>query len=71
MAFPGAKDMNEALQRMQQMTGQMGGAGRGPQKGGARGGFSMPKGAGAGGSDAQLKAAMQMLQQMQQKGGKR
>jgi hypothetical protein len=68
MAFPGAKDMNDALQRMQQMTGQMGGMNRGPQKGGARGGFSQPQGQS---QDAQLKAAMAMLQNMQQKGGKR
>jgi hypothetical protein len=58
MAFPGAKDMGEAMKRMQQMAGQMGG--RGPGRPG------MPPG-----GDAQLKAAMQMLQQMQQKGGKR
>lgn len=60
MAFPGAKNMNEALGRMQQM---MKGMPRGAMPGG-------PRGAGGGGSDAQLKAAMNMLQQMQ-KGKKR
>lgn len=58
MAFPGAKNMNEALGRMQQM---MKGMPRGAMPGGPRGG---------GNSDAQLKAAMNMLQQMQ-KGKKR
>lgn len=47
MAFPGAKNMNEAMARMQQMTQGMG-----------RGG------------NAQLKSAMDLLQQMQ-KSGKR
>lgn len=65
MAFPGAKDMNEAVAQMQKMMGGMGGLGamgRGPMKGPGRpGGQQM---------DAQLKAAMEMLQQMQ-KGGKR
>jgi hypothetical protein len=64
MAFPGAKDMNDAMRRMQQMMGSAGG-GRGPQMPGGFGG-----GGKGGGSDAQLKAAMQMLQQIQ-KGGKR
>lgn len=50
MAFPGAKNMNDALSRMQGMMGGMGG--RGPAKG----------------SDAQLKAAMEMLQQMKKPG---
>ncbi len=59
MAFPGAKNMNEAMGRMQQM---MGGMNRGPMKGAARGGGQQ--------MDAQLRAAMDMLQQMQ-KGGKR
>ena len=57
MAFPGTKNMNEALAKMQNMTRTMN---RGPQRGG--GGGSNP--------DAQLKAAMDMLQQMK-KGGKR
>jgi hypothetical protein len=63
MAFPGAKDMGEAMKKMQQMAGQMGAmggrGGRGP---------GMPAG---GNQDQQLKAAMQMLQQMQGKGPKR
>jgi hypothetical protein len=57
MAFPGAKNMNEALARMQQMSK---GLNRGPRQGGG----------GGGNMDAQLKAAMDMLQKMQ-KGGKR
>lgn len=56
MAFPGAKNMNEAMARMQTM---MQGMNRGPQPG---------KGKGA--ADAQLRAAMDMLRQMQ-KSGKR
>jgi hypothetical protein len=59
MAFPGAKNMNEAMGRMQQM---MGGMNRGPMKGPNRGGGQQ--------MDAQLRAAMDMLQQMQ-KGNKR
>ncbi|HAR43227.1 MAG TPA: hypothetical protein DCS07_11465 [Bdellovibrionales bacterium] len=57
MAFPGAKNMNEAVNSMQSMMGQR------------RGGFP---GAGGGGKnmDAQLKAAMDMLQKSK-KGGKR
>ncbi|OFZ19688.1 MAG: hypothetical protein A2X94_16670 [Bdellovibrionales bacterium GWB1_55_8] len=63
MAFPGAKNMNEAVAGMQQMMkGMQGRGGRGP-------GF--PAGPARGGaSDPQLKAAMDMLQQMQ-KGGKK
>ena len=59
MAFPGAKNMNEAMARMQGMMGQMGGS-RGPGRPGA-GGQNM---------DAQLRAAMDMLQNMN-KGNKR
>jgi hypothetical protein len=64
MAFPGTKDMGEAMKKMQQMMGGMG------AMGGARGGRGpgMPSG---GNQDQQLKAAMQMLQQMQGKGPKR
>ncbi|HLE00821.1 MAG TPA: hypothetical protein VJB59_11210 [Bdellovibrionota bacterium] len=62
MAFPGAKNMNEALASMQQMT-------QGLRARGGRAPFGAP-GAGGKGSDAQLKAAMDMLQQMQ-KGKKR
>jgi len=57
MAFPGAKNMNEAVSRMQQM---MQGANRGPRQGGGMGGNR----------DAQLRAAMDMLQKIQ-KSGKR
>lgn len=73
MAFPGTKNMGEALGKMQQMMqggmGGFGGAGgpmknRGPRSGPGGG---MPQ---AGQMDAQLKAAMDMLQKMQ-KGGKR
>jgi hypothetical protein len=67
MAFPNAKNMNEALSQMQGMMGAMGGARGGMGRGFPGGG--MPKGGKAknGSSDAQLKAAMQMLQNMQQK----
>jgi hypothetical protein len=59
MAFPNAKNMNEAMEKMQQMAK---GLSRGPRPVGMPGG--------AGGADNQLKAAMDMLQQMQ-KGKKR
>ena len=77
MAFPGAKDMGAALQQMQQMMGGMGGAG------GMGGMGGMPTGLPMGGvngskagkgskqdADAQLKAAMNMLENMK-KGNKR
>ena len=82
MAFPGSKNMGDAMMQMQKMMGGAGGGmpgmpamGRGKP---ARGGGGNPfAGAGGGGgrpggngSDAQLKAAMEMLQKMQ-KGGKR
>jgi hypothetical protein len=67
MAFPNAKNMNEALSQMQNMMGAMGSRG-----GGMRGGNPFAGAGGGGkGSDAQLKAAMQMLQNMQKKGGRR
>ena len=85
MAFPGAKDMNEALSQMQGMMSAMGGGrpGMPNMKGGmpnlgalagnmggrAAGGARGP--GGPGGNDAQLKAAMDMLKNMQQKGGRR
>ncbi len=74
MAFPGAKDMNDALSQMQKMMGGMGGAGM--PRGGGFGGPGMQRGpmggkGGAGGKDAQLKAAMDMLQNMQKNGGKK
>lgn len=53
MAFPGAKDMGEALKQMQSMMGSMGGGRPG-----------MPRGANM---DAQLKAAMDMLQNAQKR----
>jgi hypothetical protein len=63
MAFPGAKNMNEALAQMQKM---MGGMPKGGMPKGGRGGF--PGGGGGGGNmDAQLKQAMQMLQNMNKK----
>ncbi|MBI2711902.1 MAG: hypothetical protein HYX41_03410 [Bdellovibrio sp.] len=58
MAFPGAKNMNEAMARMQNM---MQGMNRGPRGPGMGGG---------GNRDAQLRAAMDMLKNMQ-KGAKR
>ncbi len=57
MAFPGAKNMNDALTKMQQMAQ---GLSRGPR---ASAGVQ-------GNMDSQLKAAMEMLQKMQ-KGVKR
>jgi hypothetical protein len=53
MAFPNAKNMNEALSQMQKMMGVMGG----------KPGFGAP----AGNRDAQLKAAMDMLQNMKKR----
>lgn len=80
MAFPNAKNMNDAMGKMQQMMGGMGGMGgmagmgnkglsRGPVPGGNRGMAGGRAAAGGGGMDNQLKAAMDMLQQMQK--GKR
>lgn len=71
MAFPNAKNMNEALAGMQQMMQGMQGmrGSRGPGRPGAPFSGGMPAGGGKN-MDAQLKAAMEMLQQMQ-KGGKR
>jgi hypothetical protein len=59
MAFPGAKDMNDALSRMQGMMRQMGGS-KGPGRPGM-GGMGGPQ------MDAQLKAAMEMLQKQKGK----
>ena len=58
MAFPGAKNMNEALQKMQQMM--KGFQGKGGFPGGRGGGPGGPAG-----GKGQLQAAMNMLQQMQ------
>lgn len=65
MAFPNAKNMNEALAGMQQMMSGMQGmrGGRGPMGG-------MPGGAGGKNMDSQLKAAMDMLQKIQQNKGR-
>jgi len=64
MAFPNAKNMNEALGQMQSMMNAGGG-----KKGKRRGGASLPGGMSGGGSnrDAQLKAAMDMLKNAQKK----
>ncbi len=74
MAFPGAKDMNEALAQMQGMMKGMGGARAGGRAPGPFGAMSRGKGSGGRANpnmDAQLKAAMDMLQKMQQSGKKR
>lgn len=61
MAFPNAKNMTDALSQMQGMMGRLQGG---------RVGMGMGPGKGPGkGNDAQLKAAMDMLQKLQQ--GKR
>jgi hypothetical protein len=65
MAFPGAKNMNEAMGKMQQMMQGMQG-----MQGLPRGGRPGAAGMGGNNMDAQLRAAMDMLQKMQ-KGGKR
>jgi hypothetical protein len=64
MAFPGTKNMNEAMAKMQQMMGGLN-RGAGP---GRPGGFPGAGGMPAGNMDAQLKAAMDMLQKMQKTG---
>jgi hypothetical protein len=61
MAFPGTKDMNEAVAKMQSMMGSMGQMQnrpgfRGPGVGGGGGGKNV---------DPQLKAALDMLQKIQ------
>jgi hypothetical protein len=66
MAFPNAKNMNEALSQMQGMFQGMQGMGRPPLKGVPNRGPAPSNN-----MDAQLKAAMDMLQKMQQKGPKR
>ncbi len=69
MAFPKAKNMNDAMSQMQNMMGGLGGLG---------GGKGLPPNLGQmmgqmGGKDmqAQMKTAMDMLAQMQKNGGKR
>src|SRR5690606_10708561 len=59
MAFPGAKDMNEAVAQMQKMMGGMGGR-PGMKGGNPFGGMAGPRG-GSKANDAQLRAAMEML----------
>jgi hypothetical protein len=61
--FPNAKNMNEAMASMQQMMSGFGGMGGMANL--AKGAKGLPRGA-AGGSDAQLKAAMEMLKKMKQ-----
>ncbi|MBL7715119.1 MAG: hypothetical protein JNL01_06585 [Bdellovibrionales bacterium] len=59
MAFPGSKNMGEALAQMQKMMGGAGGMGGfGGMPGGMRGGANQ---------EAQLKAAMDMLKNLQKK----
>jgi hypothetical protein len=71
MAFPNAKNMGDAMAQMQQMMGGMQGMMGGMQ--GGRGGnpFGAMQGRGRGGApqnmDAQLKAAMDMLNKMQKR----
>ena len=67
MAFPGAKNMNEAVSQMQGMMKAMKRGGRGGKRRGGFPGGGMPGGGGR--NDAQLKAAMDMLQNMQKKKG--
>ena len=64
MAFPGAKDMNEAREKMMGMMKNF--------QGGGMPGMSAGLGTSGGSTaDAQLKAAMNMLKTIQQKGAKR
>lgn len=67
MAFPNAKNMNDALSQMQGMMGAFQGAshkGKGKGRGGSPFGPGMSRG---GSQDAQLKAAMDMLKKIQKK----
>lgn len=74
MAFPNAKNMNEALEQMQKMMGGMGGMGMPGARGGRPGGGYPNHPLLTGGSkkgapsDAQLKAAMDLLKKQ---GGKK
>ena len=74
MAFPNAKNMGEALSSMQGMMsgmqGMAGGKGMRPGANPFGGGMPANRGGGAGGKqnmDAQLKAAMDMLNKMQKR----
>lgn len=73
-AFPGAKNMNEALGQMQKMMGNLQGM-QAIQKGkGGRGRQQRVQqfgGAAALANDPKLKAAMEMLQKMQQQKGRK
>ncbi len=61
MAFPGAKNMNEAMSQMQTMMGGMGGkGGMPPNLQAMMGQLNQPQ------MQAQMKAAMEMLSKMQQ-----
>ncbi len=65
MAFPGSKNMNEAMAQMQNMMGGMGGkGGMPPNLAAMMGQMNQPQ------MQAQMKAAMEMLSKMQQGGGK-
>ncbi len=65
MAFPGAKNMNEAMSQMQNMmSGRGGKAGMPPNLAAMMGQMNQPQ------MQAQMKAAMEMLSKMQQGGGK-
>ncbi len=67
MAFPGTKDMGEAVAKMQTMMGQM--KNQPQNRPGFRPGHGGPAlgGGGGGAKDAQLKAALDMLQKIQGK----
>jgi hypothetical protein len=71
MAFPNAKNMNEALSQMQGMMGGMGGmAGKGGPtrtRGGQLGMGNRNSGVAPGAQDAQLRAAMDMLKNVKKK----
>jgi hypothetical protein len=65
MAFPGSKNMNDAMSQMQNMMSGMGGkGGMPPNLAAMMGQMNQPQ------MQAQMKAAMEMLSKMQQGGGK-
>ncbi|MBN22231.1 MAG: hypothetical protein CL678_13200 [Bdellovibrionaceae bacterium] len=66
MAFPGAKNMNEAIGNLQKMMGGAGGAGANPFA--AMGGMGGGK---AGVNQSQLSQAMRMLQESQKRAGRK
>jgi hypothetical protein len=63
MAFPNARNMNDALSQMQGMMGGKGGMT--PDLGALMGQMNQPQ------MQAQMKAAMEMLSKMQQNGARR